>query len=332
MNYKNKYLKYKKKYNILKNLFGGSKLGKIIQFKDSDNHILLEFSSEINETLGTIKQQISEEYKIDTNNILFTNQEHNIRYKDFLTLSDIKNDNVLVYFLKELNFSIKLNGDTYQDILNITTYSNQKLEGIFEIPIVKQYFENQNIKIYDLKIYDENNQNINDLTPIQLGDYKNLYIKDKSTFNQHNLLRDEEEKVQQNIVKKKSSKRAKSTSATRAKSESIERLKGFISGIHESEKMKETINEVEKEAVEIDKKDVEELEFNINKIGKKIEKVEEVIKKYDKSISEEKTPAEIYKLISKRDDYKNVLKDLQDRYISNMKNLMNLKQIILKYI
>ena len=35
-------------------------------------------------------------------------------------------------------------------------------------------------------------QNINDLTPIQLGDYRKLYIKDKSTFNQHSLINEEE--------------------------------------------------------------------------------------------------------------------------------------------
>ena len=59
--------------------------------------------------------------------------------------------------------------------------------------------------------------------------------------------------------------------------------------------------------------------------------MKEVIKKYDELISDEKNPAENYKLISKQYDYKNVLKDLQDRNISNMKNLMNFKQIMLKY-
>lgn len=300
MSYKNKYLKYKKKYNILKNIIGGSELGKIIYFKDSDNHILLEKSLETNETLGDIKQEISDKYKIDTNNILFTNLEHNIRYKDSLPISNINDDNVLVYFLKELNFTVKLNGDTYQDNLNITTYSNQKLKGIFEIPIVKQYFENQNIE--DLNIYDDNNQNINDLTPIQLGDYRKLYIKDKSTFNQHSLINEEEKSA-----KKKQEKLAKK----------------------KEKKIKQMKSELEKEELE---KYIQELEFNKKNIGDKIQNVEEVIKKYDELISDEKNPAENYKLISKQYDYKNVLKDLQDRYISNMKNLMNFTQIKLKYI
>ena len=323
MSYKNKYLKYKKKYNILKNIFGGSELEKIIYFKDSDNHILLEKSLETNETLGNIKQEISNKYKIDTNNILFTNQEHNIRYKDSLPISNINGDNVLVYFLKELNFTVKLNGDTYHDNLNITTYSNQKLEGIFEIPIVKQYFENQNIEIYDLNIYDENNQNINNLTPIELGDYINLYIKDKSTFNQHSLINEEEKSAKE--TEEKSAKKSTKKLEKRNKIAATKRLKGFISGIEERKRIK---SELEKEELE---KYIEELEFNIKNIGDKIQNVEEVIKKYDELISDEKNPAKSYKLISKQYDYKNVLKDLQDRYISNMKNLMNFKQIMLKY-
>ena len=205
MNYKDKYLKYKKKYLDLKKISGGSvknsneqlislinsksknDLNDEISYNDFINYFL-QFNKDpsIDDKLEKLKDK---NFNLDdlNNSKLFTLKQlvdSNIfKAEDWINFSNLENvkndvkDKINVQYFKEGNqsaYKIKEAGYNLKELKEAGFDLNSLYDAGFSLNILRQFFELKEFKIFDIKLLKDNNFKLIDLKKVGFT-LKDLY-------------------------------------------------------------------------------------------------------------------------------------------------------------